>query len=120
VKSLLRWLLLLPCVAAGSIASVLLYFPIRVGLLDFCPVRSRYFISTTDFTKPNFESTPTLSCSASWYHTADASVMLLAIFFAVVVAGVIGNRVAPIHKTKIGLLSSFLAITSICIFSFIK
>lgn len=114
MRPLIRWLLLLPAVAAGFAITAALYWPARQLLLHSCSNALRTVESTTDLSQRDYTGTAE-GCSAGWYPTADASSLVVILLLSVVASGTIGYRLAPTHKRLASALSSVLAITVIAI-----
>lgn len=117
MKPQLRWVALIPTVAAGFAAALLLIWPFRYLLLRFCPRQERLIEGTTELSQPNYAVT-IQSCSASWFPAAEKALFVTVLLLAVVVAGAIAWRLAPARKKTCGLIASVLALLFVVVVFF--
>ncbi|WP_160330930.1 hypothetical protein [Xanthomonas massiliensis] len=117
MKPQMRWVVLIPTVAAGFAAALFLIWPFRYLLLQFCPCQERLIEGTTELSKPDY-AVAIQSCSAGWFPVAEKSLFVAVLLLAVVVAGAIAWRIAPARKAACGLIASVLALLFVAVVLF--
>lgn len=104
-KRIFRWLFIVPSVVASFMSVVGIYWLLHQLLLKVCPRSQQSIDATTDLSRSDF-STTTPGCTASWYPTVEAIVLMASLFLAVILCGVVAHRLAPAHKRLAGVLSA--------------
>lgn len=116
MKPTFRWLLLGPMVIAGFLAVGMLYWLVHIFLLWICPASSQSVEGTTDLAERDY-GTVVSTCSASWYPSAEATLLAVTLLLAVVVCAAIAYVVAPTKKLLVSAISAG-AITTVLILAF--
>lgn len=110
MKPTLRWLLLLPIVLFGFLASWLVY-PVGSQIaMSNCPESLRHPAVLGAVSRLDVLTLNSQFCRATWYPPAIHALFISAIVLSIAVAGILGFYVAPSRKRFTALLSVTLAV----------
>ena len=113
MKTLARWLLLLPAVVIAVVVSWLVFVFGTSFAISRCPAKF-HFLDQLHFSPPP----PYIfaldindhTCTAPWFQATDRALLVTAILLSILAASLVGFHTAPSHKRSSAALSSLFAV----------